>query len=341
MRLPSSYTRLALIGFGMMMGVAVACTPAPQPQDPISSLEKPETSADRVPVKMPGAQGNVDVSKLEGAIEKNDGPAAIAIAEDLLKQAPTNSKVLYYAGLAYEINKQPDEAMKRYRKTLEVDPRMANAAINLAALLSEAKKASEAVSVLETTIGIVKDDPLLREAYADTLTQAGQFEKADAQFKILFKPGEKIRLDTRLRYAELLIRMQRKPDAVTILKPALDEAKGHRNALLVLAKAFGEAGDYDDAIDAANQALKIKEEPSTYTRLALFKRSKKLNKEAKADLEKALTLNPDFEAAHFYLGEVLLDMKNKFAAKKHFQQVIKLAPNSPRAEKAKKYLEGK
>jgi len=56
-------------------------------------------------------------------------------------------------------------------------------------------------------------------------------------------------------------------------------------------------------------------------------------------LKNAVTLNDNLLDAHFFLAECYLKIKDKSNAKKSFQQVVKLAPQSPFAQKAREYLQ--
>lgn len=56
-------------------------------------------------------------------------------------------------------------------------------------------------------------------------------------------------------------------------------------------------------------------------------------------LKKSVALDPSLYSAHFYLGETYLRIKDNENAKKSFQQVVKLAPQSPFGQKAREYLQ--
>jgi len=60
---------------------------------------------------------------------------------------------------------------------------------------------------------------------------------------------------------------------------------------------------------------------------------------AREHLEKSVALNPSLYDAHFFLAETYLKIKNTASAKKSFQQVIELAPQSPFGQKAREYLQ--
>ena len=61
--------------------------------------------------------------------------------------------------------------------------------------------------------------------------------------------------------------------------------------------------------------------------------------QAKEHLERAVALNPSLHDAHFFLAEIYLKTKDIANAKKSFQQVITLAPQSPFGQKAREYLQ--
>jgi type IV pilus assembly protein PilF len=61
--------------------------------------------------------------------------------------------------------------------------------------------------------------------------------------------------------------------------------------------------------------------------------------QAREHLEKSVGLNPSLFDAHFFLAETYLKLKDRANAKKSFQQVVKLAPQSPLGKKAREYLQ--
>ena len=61
--------------------------------------------------------------------------------------------------------------------------------------------------------------------------------------------------------------------------------------------------------------------------------------QAKEHLEKSVSLNPSLHDAHFFLAETYLKTKDTAKAKKSFQQVVTLAPQSPFRQKAREYLQ--
>ena len=61
--------------------------------------------------------------------------------------------------------------------------------------------------------------------------------------------------------------------------------------------------------------------------------------QAREHLKKSVQLNPSLYDAHFFLAETYLKLKDSANAKISFQQVVKLAPQSPLGQKALEYLQ--
>jgi Tfp pilus assembly protein PilF len=61
--------------------------------------------------------------------------------------------------------------------------------------------------------------------------------------------------------------------------------------------------------------------------------------QAKEHLEKSVSLNPSLYDAHFFLAETYLKTEDPVKAKKSFQQVVNLAPQSSFGQKAREYLQ--
>ena len=107
--------------------------------------------------------------------------------------------------------------------------------------------------------------------------------------------------------------------------------------------AYYSKKDYSKAMDSYRRALQ--REPQTVLRpqieknigLIYFYQSDMSN--AIYHFNKSVELNPNLFDAHFFLGECYLKIKDKVNAKKAFQSVVNLAPQSSFGKKAKTYLQ--
>jgi len=107
--------------------------------------------------------------------------------------------------------------------------------------------------------------------------------------------------------------------------------------------AYYSKKDYSKAMDSYRRALQ--REPQTVLRpqieknigLIYFYQSDMPN--AIYHFNKSVELNPNLFDAYFFLGECYLKIKDKVNAKKAFQSVVNLAPQSSFGKKAKTYLQ--
>lgn len=106
--------------------------------------------------------------------------------------------------------------------------------------------------------------------------------------------------------------------------------------------AYYNLQNYDMALSRYQQALREERtsawQPQIEKNMGLVYGKKSDWVRAKEHFEKAVTLNPSLYDAHFFLAEVYLKIKDNENAKKSFQQVIKIAPQSPFAQKSQEYL---
>lgn len=107
--------------------------------------------------------------------------------------------------------------------------------------------------------------------------------------------------------------------------------------------AYYNLQNYDAAISRYQRALQQDKagilQPQIEKNLGLVFIKKGNLIQAKNHLEKAVSLNPALVDAHFFLGETYLNIKDMANARKSFQQVITIAPQTPFALRAKEYLQ--
>lgn len=107
--------------------------------------------------------------------------------------------------------------------------------------------------------------------------------------------------------------------------------------------AYYSKNDYQSALNKYQEALR--KEPNTYLRpkieknigLVYIKQGKRA--QAKFYLERAVAQDGSLLDAYFFLGETCLEIRDTANAKKAFQQVVKMAPQSPFGQKSLQYLQ--
>ena len=105
-----------------------------------------------------------------------------------------------------------------------------------------------------------------------------------------------------------------------------------------LALSYYNLGMYEEAEREWLTAIEIKDHPAIRLNLALAYRDRERFNEARQSLEKALTLNPRFAQAHYEIAVLYLKEKENQKAQTHFQEVLRLAPQSQWAQSSREYL---
>jgi len=107
--------------------------------------------------------------------------------------------------------------------------------------------------------------------------------------------------------------------------------------------AYYSKKDYSKALTKFHEALQINPktvyEPQIEKNIGLIYFDQSNIEEAIQHFAKSVELNPNLYDAQFLLGECYLKIKNKEKAKKAFQNVVKLSPQSSFGQRAKNYLQ--
>jgi len=107
--------------------------------------------------------------------------------------------------------------------------------------------------------------------------------------------------------------------------------------------AYYNLKNYDMALVQYNQVIRQDRisvlQPQTEKNIGLVYIKKNDLVSAIEHLKKSVTLDANLLDAHFFLAECYFKIKDYPNAKKSFQQVVKLSPQSPFAQKSREYLE--
>src|SRR5262249_39937827 len=113
---------------------------------------------------------------------------------------------------------------------------------------------------------------------------------------------------TRANYGLLLVKLDRRDDAVRELQRAQQDAHGNRAALLAIGNGLRRAGAPEAALAAMEAAVAAGGEPATpalLSELALAQRSAGKREQAIATLEKALSIDEQYATAHYLIANML------------------------------------
>ncbi len=309
-----------------------ASTPPPQSAD--------DALVDGAPRRAkPAASSSVKAA--EALLNKGDAQGAREKFEAALAENPGDARALLGLGLAHEALGDQKAAEKAYRSAIQADDSLAEAHNNLGLVLRDQDKLSDAIAAFEAAL---TRDPNLASAAANlalAYEDAGQPEQAQAAYQraVALTPKDAM---LQANYGLFLLNQGNASAAVDALRNGLKVAAGDRAALLALGNGLRRAEKPDEAVRALRGAIEADDGKPTaalLSELALAQNAADDAAGAKASLEQALKLDPNYVTAHYLLGSVLAGQGDYQAASEHYQRCITLAPRSDLAARAKQKLE--
>jgi Flp pilus assembly protein TadD len=300
------------------------------------SSATPSASADMSHVTPPPSSSSANTAKGINALQAGDAQGAKAYFEAALKTNPKDAEALHYLGVADEKLGDKPGAEKAYKDALKVRPDLAEAAGNLAALYIDAQKWDDAIALLKPAVQKQPERTELHENLALALAGKGDQPGATAEFESALKqaPNDGMLLYT---YGHQLGVWQQTEPALAKLRLARGAASdgdllvaiGHEFYLL---KAVG------DCVPTFDKALTVKDAASPRTERGLCKLAGKDLAGAQADFQAAVTKEPNYALAHYWLGFALLNAKKTADGIKELETYLKLDPNGPKAKQAQDAL---
>lgn len=319
------------LGLGFAFGCgAPAATNTASTVAPMNAPKATDEGADEVPAS----------KRLETAIKliqtKTYGEAK-KLLEKVLAEDPNNSQAHFYLAVAAERLDDKEGATEQYRKALELDPKLVEAAENLSAMLLDNKDFEGAL--LAANVGLKQEPKNLNLMTNRALSEQGAGKLDDAlksYEELLGVKGEDEGF--RYAYAEILSIQGQKAKALQ----AWDKLLKSQNADLLAAMSKPLAGleAYDKCIVALDKAIELKKDPEFYVRRGLC-RKKIVPVDPKAELadyESALALKADYTPAQYYLGMAHWKNKQAAEAKEALEKVV-ASGNARFVELAKKALD--
>lgn len=199
-----------------------------------------------------------------------------------------------------------DGAIRAYREYLEAEPDSVQARSNLGAALARAGRFDEAIAEYELGLSKSPDNPALLLNLGLAYYKMGHHAEAAARFEKAVSLSPQFKEQVTLLLAVCYNNLGRYKEAVTLLAP-LDKDKAGDPGFDYL---YGTAliGDGQQAGGAAviQRILSRGDSAEAYLLRGTLELSAHNRDGARADLEKAVALNPQLAGAHARLGELLL-----------------------------------
>jgi tetratricopeptide (TPR) repeat protein len=212
--------------------------------------------------------------------------------EHSVRVAGESAPGLVSLGESFEERRQFDEAARRYRRALELDPKGVLARTNLGALLSRQGSQEEAARYLEEACDLAPNSAVAHVDLASVRAIQGDYEEAVRHYK------EALRIE-----------------------PGLD------NIWCRLGKVESTRGRPDRAAGCYREALRLwPKSAEAHYGLGMVLQSSGHSDEAIAELREAVRLNPGSGPMHNDLG-LALELRGAAAeAARHYEQAVRLSP---------------
>lgn len=221
---------------------------------------------------------------------------ALSCARQAIHLDPAMAVAHNNLGLILKSLEQLDEAKVAFREALRLNPGLAEAHYNLGLCLYKEDNLDEAESCIRQAIQLKADYAEAHRDLAVLRLKRNQLDLAAESFERYARLSPK-NVDAQLSAGNALVRLERYRDAEKYYRNAIAIKPDHAEAHLKLGVALHELGDGRDSYTAAEQSFR-----------------------------KALGLNPDSVDAYFYLGNCLQQFGRLDEAKACLQHALVLQP---------------
>jgi Flp pilus assembly protein TadD len=293
-------------------------------------------------------------------IDKNNFEAAISPLQKVLAEKPEFAYAHFQLAYVYTALKRMDDAHGEYERTISLDPKMAEAYLNLGILLL-AQRPADAIAPLRKAVELLPAQSRPRSLLAAALDRSGDEAGAAESFEAVLRldPNDLMAInylgwfflrtnkpaDAETRFTRALEIQPTDPSALKGLAQSLDaqkkpEAPGaYRNYLSVhpndsavrarLVHLLLDQQQYDMALAELDRADAGQPPPLDSLRLrADIQIAQKHLDDAIATLRKAIAVAPNDAQLHGGLGRLFLQKRDFPAAEKELNVALQLDQNN-------------
>ena len=222
------------------------------------------------------------------------------------------------------------EAIRYYKKALEISPNIPGAYSNLGIAFADLKRYPEAEEAYRKAIEI---DPEFVYAYnglGNVLTETERYIEAENAYR------KAIEFDSEYGYAynglgNVLTETERYIEAENAYRKAI-ELKEYEYAYNGLGRLLYKIKRYEEAEATYLEAIEFNhEDPIAYFNLGILLRATERYEEAEEAYRKAIELNPEDATAYYNLGNLLSELKRYEEAEAAYRKAIELNPEDATA----------
>jgi tetratricopeptide (TPR) repeat protein len=228
----------------------------------------------------------------------------LTLWNDIVSKSPNKARPYNYRAVQYNIQNKLPEAIRDYKKCIQLNPRWLEAYSNLGNLLTVINDTNEAMHYLTKAIELDSTYALAYNNRGDVFTREKKFEEAYKDYSAAIK-----------------------------YKSDFAEAYSNRGNLMTKQDKF------DEAMKDLNKSIELNSfNPHAFLNRGCLLSNFKKRKEALEDMNKAIELQKDYSEAYFNRGIVYLNLNNKVKACLDLKKAMNLG-NHPAAEMYKQYCQ--
>lgn len=250
------------------------------------------------------------------------------LASTLCGQQPaTSSDAALQHAIALHQAGDLDGAIRAYREYLAAEPDSVQARSNLGAVLARAGRYDEAIAEYDRALGKSPDNPAILLNLGLAYYKTGRHAEAAARFERAVSLSPQFKEQVTLLLAVCYNNLGRYKDAVALLAPIEKDKAGDPGFDYLYGTALIGDGQNASGTAVINRILSLGDSAEARLLRGTLELSAHDRDRARADLEKAVALNPRLSGAHARLGELLLSLGESERARAAFAQELALDPD--------------
>jgi tetratricopeptide (TPR) repeat protein len=317
---------------GSMACVACGGSAPPRPQTPAAPASELDSPA--ATTTPPPAEAAPSPELLAGikAFDAGNFADARASFQAAVKKNPNDYEALYNLGMACEKLNDRTAAEQAYKGALTAKPDLDTAAAALSALYVDANRTDDAIAVARAGLAKHPGSGALHENLGVALAARGDQDEALKEFQraLVVTPTEPM---YHLTLAHWLNAWHLK-GAVPHLDAARNLVKDDYGMVASVGYEYRMAGEFESCVQTFDHAVALKDGGEVRTERALCRLGLKDEKGTLEDLQAAVSKEPSYAPAHYYLGGRLALAKKFKEAAAEYSKYLSLAPDGSLARQA-------
>lgn len=259
----------------------------------------------------------------------NNGRTAEAaiIYKSIIDSGAEHTASMHNLGLILMDQSDPEQAIKHFKKAIEIKPDYAQGFNSLGAAMFQMGRNDEALTAYRQSLELNPDNAQTHYNIGNALVQNQQPQEAMSSFQqaLRLDPTD---LDSQINIGSILMNNDQLEDAATCFQNIINKKPRLAEAHYNLGLTYEKLGRLEDASESLSEALAIKPgyvEALNNQGSLLQKFGKK--EEAESHLRKAIALKPDFPEAYYNLGVTFEKNGDDIDAIDCYEKAIEIKPD--------------